>query len=144
MNQVRPLFRSRLFWLGSIPFLFLVWVWSFSVYRKEFVEVDSRLLSGSFASQYGTLTVPSPIPVQGTGSTQGWFSHYGIWLNEVEKKEWFRRALVVESENIGTGKETPSIKIAWWFTTVIYAASWSGSCCWWQRRKRRIVLPRPN
>ena len=124
--------------LAGLPIILLVSVWLFSVNHKDFFEFNLKAVHVSFASQYGSLTIPSPLAR--AYSSDRIVAYYGLFIGDLEKKECFPPAIEVRPEyREYHGYHPRQFWFAWWFILAIYTAVWMGATVW---RRRRISMTR--
>lgn len=122
--------------LAGLPIILLVSVWLFSVNHKDFFEFNLKAVHVSFASQYGSLTIPSARSY----SSDQIVAYDGLFIGDLEKKELFPPAIEIRPEyREYHGYHPRQFWLAWWFILAIYTAVWMGATVW---RRRRISMTR--
>ena len=138
-HYVRPWYRSRLFWLGLFPLIFMLWAWRDSEEYVTFLSIESKLMV------VGLGTIQSNVCLEFFSIDHGggkiFANRYPVTDDSGDPYKvllgWgFPKAM--EADLIGDDSYDVTyrwINIAWWFIASIYLTLWLTSLCWWQRRK---------
>ncbi|MCW1926642.1 hypothetical protein OKA05_29080 [Luteolibacter arcticus] len=138
----RPFHRSRLFWLGVLGSLFLIWVWWDSGAKGTMVQW------GRGEKEHEVWLGDGVVGWQGTTHLDGYSAgsdltgHRYAMLNQDEEKAVrfdFPPALSSEAETTETVR-TKEVEVALWVIVVCHAVAWLGMVLWWQRRKGRVAM----
>jgi hypothetical protein len=131
----KPFYRSRLFWLGVPPLVFLVWCWVVSFDFSKAFGMGGRGYGFSFISRDGAIQ-----PHAGLGFPQEfWFERHSEPLGS-GGGTWFPPAirLAKASEDPFDADNQP-FTVAYWAVIILYLPAWLGSHLWWQRRTSRLL-----
>lgn len=130
----RPWYRSRLFWLGLVPLLFLVWVWWDSTTYTSGVHFRSAHREYVVGQGEGYVGVGL-----GTGralylstSPLGWSFHRSRDLGPA-----LPPAVEVYLDHPEMGY---LVGVAVWLLVAGFTPTWIACLIWWQRRKRRKAV----
>ncbi len=142
----RPWYRSRLFWLGWLPIIFLAWLWWDSLlYNNEFSFVRNGSSNQYCAvySRMGRLTFDVVhIPSQGSSKSGLPHFHFERWDSTQSDLVDMNLGYHVSHAHIfNSGPVTTNYTLNLHYYLIVATAIlvWLIACIWWQRRKRRLL-----
>jgi hypothetical protein len=133
---MRLLLPTRLFWLGLVGLIGLLWSWRVSSHEGH-VAVWATSGRGLFVSQGGgTIRV---------GTDNAALKNPGFavskWVVPMGGDERWYDAVKLDWEEFGHGTRIDSwrLRVSHWLVVVVYGVVWMGSTVWWVRRRDRLM-----
>lgn len=153
----RPVYRSRLFWLGLPGLVFLLWTWwdsgqHFSgVTRQrpsETLEINvaaGRLCMVSYRDlDEGAGHPPAPVQYNVDRRVITASHEAGARPRQFDTPRAIERLTgSAEDDPFGVSYETRGIEVACWLLVLVYLFLWSTALLTWQRRKSRLFRLHP-
>ena len=132
-----PWQRSRLFWIGLVGLVFLVWIWL--GFQSRSVDLCWGTKKAEYCAGWGGWGQMAIVinerrqPYIGLeGSPDLGFSWYIEELDPDDGPELIAPALFLDTDRFG-------IFVANWLVVGLYTALWLSGLGIWQRRKRRLA-----
>ena len=151
--NLRPFYRSRLFWFGLLALVFFLWSWADSRWFRSWVVWEASgqsLVLEQADSCVGFSAVKDSVPRSSAAGEIGW------GRNKAEADPFYDPAEAPQPPifpapfghsvwMLDNGKQRQETwEVAWWVIVGAHTTAWIGLLIFWQRRKeplKKIVLP---
>lgn len=150
--MIRPWYRSRLFWLGVMGLVFLLWLWVDSMRYDTMIDVYWKDHGWGFFSAFSELKAGAAIDpfFVPTGGLDFEVFRSRVYLgpdvdytsvDPFENSIWpGTLAEAMFPGALGRPSAVHTLGLAYWLITLVYLSGWAGSLIVWQRWKRRRLL----
>ena len=141
-NVVSPWHRSRLFWIGLLPLVFLIWAWWDSGRRMTEYQSIGRGGHWAFTNGYGGVLLLH------YGQGGGEHIHRVIQRPISDRHGGpfvFRAAIEIDKRDTIAARDKPlqipegTLVVAHWFALISYLFFWlAGLSCWHRWKQKRV------
>ena len=147
----RSIYRSRLFWLGLLGLIFLLWGWWHSTQYRTILGMRTATGHAEVHS-IGHVVATGEVKGLRPSWSGGWaFLHLPGMMVYADPKTGrpmadefpvLPRFVEHRSTDIPeVGGSTWRVAVAYWFIVAVYGCAWAGACVawrWWLKRKRSM------